>query len=122
MEIKAHVRDAVKRGSKGMIASHVITGDMTPPVIDALNKIKLIKVVWYTALAQGTPPPYRQMPIDTLTIAAAAMQVWALRRLPIQYNHAAIQSKPMSVQTEKDTKKIFRVLRKCNGSLRLMKI
>ena len=42
--------------------------------------------------------------------------------LPIQKSHAAMQSNPTKVHTENEIKKMFRVLRKCKGNLRLMKM
>ena len=46
MEVNAHDREAVNKGSNGTIANQVMTGDVTPPVIAALNKINPISVTW----------------------------------------------------------------------------
>jgi hypothetical protein len=46
MDPKAHAREAVNNGSSGMMASHVMTGEATPPVMVALYKTTPMSVVW----------------------------------------------------------------------------
>jgi hypothetical protein len=60
--------------------------------------------------------------MDTATMNAAITVDIPLRALPSQYNQAEMADNPIKAHVVNETKKMFLVRLRCEGSLRLMKI